>query len=190
MTNFIPGKIITSFTTKNGDKAIVRYPKWEDLDVMLEYINNLSQEDTFITYSGETIIKKEQMEFLVKTFEEMESLHRVFLCCVVGDQLAGTCEVRRKLTGKKRTRHVAALGIVIAKKFRGQGIGFNLLKTVIKEAKAKIPGLKMIALNVYEENEIAQSMYKKLGFREVARIPRAILYRGKYMDRVTMVMET
>ena len=39
---------------------VIRYPKWEDLEELTRYINKLSSEDTFVTFSGEEIKKEEE----------------------------------------------------------------------------------------------------------------------------------
>ena len=54
---FMPGQIVKKFFSKKGKEMIIRYPKWEDLEEFTLYINKLSYEDTFITFSGEEIKK-------------------------------------------------------------------------------------------------------------------------------------
>ena len=55
---FMPGQIVKKFFSKKGKEMIIRYPKWEDLEEFTLYINKLSYEDTFITFSGEEIKKR------------------------------------------------------------------------------------------------------------------------------------
>lgn len=55
---FQPGKIVKTFTSKSGKKIVIRYPQWKDLNQLTEYINKLSAEDTFTTFSGEKITKE------------------------------------------------------------------------------------------------------------------------------------
>lgn len=69
---FIPGKIVKKIRLKNDKEAVIRYPKWEDLEGLTSYINELSAEDTFITYSGEKISKEKEADFLASRFKEME----------------------------------------------------------------------------------------------------------------------
>jgi len=35
------GQIIQTFTLKDGRKAIVRTPRWDDLDDLMDFINSL-----------------------------------------------------------------------------------------------------------------------------------------------------
>ena len=38
------GIIVSEFLTKNGNKVILRYPKWEDLDNLVLYWNDIFEE--------------------------------------------------------------------------------------------------------------------------------------------------
>ena len=186
MTNFIPGKVVKKFKTKKGKQAVIRYPKWTDLDALLEYINKLSKEDTYITYSGEEISKKDEMEYLAGIFKKIEKQDIVMLCCFVNDKLAANSSVERDKEGRKRTHHLAEFAIAVDKEFRGEGIGKEIAKTVMKEAEEKIPGLKMLTLYVYDENKVAQKLYNKLGFKNSGTTPEAIKYKDKYIGAVSM----
>lgn len=48
---FTTGKIIKKFKTKKGKEIVIRYLKWEDLDELTRYVNDLSKEDTFVNLS-------------------------------------------------------------------------------------------------------------------------------------------
>ena len=64
----------------------------------------------------------------------------------------------------------AWIGITIGESIgRGKGVGYEAMLFLEKEIAAR--GLKRIELGVFEYNEQAQKLYKKLGYREIARIP-------------------
>jgi len=46
--------------------------------------------------------------------------------------------------------------------------------------------LKVIVLDVYEKNLPALNLYRKMGFKEVGRIPKAIFWKGRYIDDIKM----
>jgi RimJ/RimL family protein N-acetyltransferase len=188
MSKFTPGRIVKTFSTKKGDKAVIRYPFWEDLDQILAYINKLSKEDTFITLSGEKLTRKDEAGYLADWFKAMEMGDKVFLFCFVADKLVATCSVDRNTKSRQRSRHTASFGISVAKEFRSSGVGYNLASTVIAEAKKKIKGLKLIALSVYEKNKIALNLYKKLGFKKAGVIPGGVLYCNEYIDEIKMYL--
>jgi len=74
---------------------------------------------------------------------------------------------------KDRESHVGEFGISIRKEYRGIGLGKKLMKEVLKLAKRELKP-KIIRLSVFSENKIAPNLYKKFGFKEVARIPKQI----------------
>lgn len=186
MSHFTPAKIISTFTTKDNQSAIIRYPKWEDIDVCLDYINTLSAEDTFITFSGEKFTHEQEVKAFSGFFQGIENQHRVLLFCFIGDQLAGICHINRKLSSKKRSLHVGVLGISVAQNFRNLGIASQSIQTTMAEAKKHIDGLKLVYLSVYSANQPAIKLYQKLGFSQCGVLPEAILYRGQYLDKITM----
>jgi len=185
---FIPGKIVKKIRLKNGKEAVIRYPKWEDLEELISYINELSKEDTYITFSGEEITKEKEADFLASRFKEMEFGDCVMLVGIVENTIAGIVDVGRKKRGKARTKHVARLGISVRKQFRDLGLGRALLKTIITEVRQKVEGIKMITLEVYSENKRAINLYKSEGFEEYGKLRKGVFYRGRYIDGIKMVL--
>jgi RimJ/RimL family protein N-acetyltransferase len=186
---FIPGKVIGTFTTKSGKIAEVRYPQWETLSELLKYINTLSAEDTFITFSGEQLTHKEEAEYLASVFVQMDLGHGVWTQCYINNELVGVCEVSRANEQRERTKHVAKFGLTIKKEFRQDGIGFNLAHLTIENAKEHVQDLRIIFLLCFAENQAALKLYHKLGFKEVGRIPKMLYRKGEYSDEIEMIKE-
>lgn len=186
MTDFIPGQIVKTFQSRKGNEIVIRYPRWEDLDALTEYINRLSAEDTFLTFSGEKLSREEEAVYLAGLFQDMEFLRKVHLCAFAGDILASTCAIYKRPEARERGKHVAAMGIAVDARYRGEGIGQELLNATIDEARSKIPDLKIVVLDVYAENQVAMSLYRKAGFRETGRVPGGVLYRGRLIDEIQM----
>ena len=90
---------------------------------------------------------------------------------------------------RRRVRHRSRIGISVAGEYRGVGVGETLLRTVIDWAKQQ-PGLERLELSVFAHNTRAINLYRKLGFVEMARLPKAFkLGDGTYYDDVMMAME-
>lgn len=64
-------------------------------------------------------------------------------------------------------RVLELLSLAVAARFRGQGVGAELLLKAI--AAAQVGGHKKLALNVRKNNESAIRLYRKYEFVEVAR---------------------
>ena len=58
--------------------------------------------------------------------------------------------------------HVADLGLMVAKNYRGRGVGTALLDTAAEWAKAN--GVRKLELHVFPWNEPAIALYEKFGF--------------------------
>ncbi len=186
MTYLIPGREIKRFTSKAGKEITIRYPLWNDLDELVRYVNKISVEDTYITFSGETISRNDEIEFLLDCFRKIERGDAVHLFALEGNKIIGTSEVRREFTHRTRGYHVAGFGISIEDEYREQGIGFELATTVIEEAKKTISGIELVILDVYSENERAIRMYEKIGFMKAGAFPKGLKYKGRYLDDVKM----
>lgn len=160
--------------------------KDDSLD-LCHFINEISKEDTFIRFSGEQVTLPEEQAYVDSELELMQQGDLVKLLCWVDDELAGVIDIHRMIEFRTRKRHVGLLGLLVAKRFRGQGIGKQLLLECIAQAKAHLQGLRMIQLECFATNTAALALYEKVGFREVGRVPEALLHKGEYVDEVVMV---
>ena len=177
------GKIIKTFKSKKGNDVVFRYVKKEDLDAMLAYINELICEDTFIERCGEQITREEEQEVLDTLLDQMKKGEKINVVVEVGGKYVGSGEVRK---GKHRHAHMAELGISLAKEFREEGIGTELLVTLIDEAKKM--KLRLLTLNCFENNPRALHVYEKLGFKCAGVIPGAVSFKGEFVGEVKMYL--
>lgn len=188
MSYFIPGTLVRTFQCKTGETVTLRYPRWEDIDELTRYINELSCEDTYITFSKETVSKEDEMAYLAMCFQMMERGDSVTLFAFVGSTLIGSTDVVRNLNFRTRAKHVGKFGITLAKDFRGLGIGKEASRTVIEEARKKVPGLELLALEVFSENKNAIALYEDLGFKVAGAIPNGLQYQGRRQNDISMYL--
>lgn len=79
-------------------------------------------------------------------------------------------------------------GITITQGYKGIGLGKYLMSEVIELVKKELnPKPKIIQLEVYINNKPAINLYKKMGFKIVAKIPKQIQYKGKLIDEFVML---
>jgi len=108
-----------------------------------------------------------------------------------GELIEAVAEVDGKVVAnsevEKRTGVMSHLGVAVRSGYRGIGIGTEIMKTLIGEAR--MAGLKVLILDHYETNKGARGLYEKVGFKEAGRIPKAIHRDGTYTDLVRMVLE-
>jgi len=184
-----PGAKIEDFTSKSGIKVILRYIQEADATELCRYINELSKEDTFIRFSGETISLGEEKKYVQDQIAKILRGDSTPIVVVYNEKIIGHSSVERNFIDKKRGLHIGDFGLSVAREYRGDWIGQKLMETVIAQAKTQMHDLKIIRLNVYGSNTTAQNLYKKMGFQEYGRLPNGALYKGEYLDMIEMYLE-
>lgn len=176
-------KIVFTGNTLKGNNVLIRYPTKDDARIMCDYINTLSEEKTFITYQGEEINLEYETKYLNDQLEKIKKHTAVQLLVFCEDKLIGISGIDMK---DRVSAHVGVFGVSIAKEFRNEGIGKILIQTVLKEAEANLPQLKIVILEVFSSNPIAIEMYKRFGFQQYGLLPEGVQHKGKYVDHIEM----
>jgi len=174
------GTVFRRFTAQDGREVTLRAPKWSDLDDMLEFINSLVEEEAPIAVN-QKISREDEVDWLSNQLSRLEKDNAVVVVAEVKDKFVGQVEVTPRVG---RLSHVGDLGISLKDGYRGVGIGSELIKEA--EAQALRLGIKTLTLQVFGVNDRAIRVYEKTGFREVGRIHKGALYKGEYIDTVTM----
>lgn len=177
------GKIVFKGHSKGGKEIVIRYPNKNDVQLMWEYINKISKERTFISYQGEEVSLEEEEKFLNSQLEKIAKNLAILLLVICGEKVIGISGIDMK---SRIEKHIGVFGISIAKDFRGEGIGSQLMQLVISEAEKNIPQLEIITLGIFSNNDLAKQMYKKFGFVEYGILPRGIKLEKGYADGVYM----
>lgn len=179
-------KVIFKGHTKNGKEFIIRYPKITDAPKLQRYINTLSREQTFVLFQGEQLSLKEEKDYLRKILKDIQEKKAVVLIVEIDNEIVGNSGLTLK---GRAENHVADFGISIAKNYRGQGLGKQLLTSVIAESKKRLPGLEIISLGVFASNDIARKMYTKFGFKQYGVLPAGLKRKGKPENHLYMFLK-
>ncbi|MEE9323719.1 MAG: GNAT family protein [Candidatus Aenigmarchaeota archaeon] len=182
--SFKPGKVIGKF--KLGKKEIIfRYPKEDDLDILLNYINSIIKERTYLSMQ-KPCTRKEEREFLMDTIKKMKKNDVIFVLAEFNGKPVGSFSLKRNELDAHK--HTAEFGIAVKKGFRGMGLGAHMTNLAIKLAKEKMK-LKIVWLGLTAENKTALHVYEKCGFKEVGLLPKFSNHYGKYIDSILMARE-
>ena len=173
--------IIFQTTTKSGEIVSFRYFTLKDASLMMNYINKISAEKTFIRMQGVQKTLKEEKTWIKNFLKNKDKI--VIIGAFIENKLIGICDIS---LGYGATSHVGDFGITVDKEYRGEGIGKILMELVIKKAIENIKGLKIITLEVFDINLIAKNLYKKFGFTEYGKLPNGLKRRGKFSDSILM----
>lgn len=186
-TNFMAtDQVVFTGKTDKDAEVFIRYPKIEDTQAMLDYINNLSNEKTFILFQGEQMTLEEEQAYVERQLKNIDDKKTVMLLVFNMEKLVGIAQVEQK---DKAEKHLGNFGISVAKEFRGKGIGKLLMQLVIQEAEKNLSGMQIMTLSVFGDNEVAQDLYKKFGFQEYGKLPGGIIHNGRLVDHIYMYKE-
>jgi RimJ/RimL family protein N-acetyltransferase len=100
------------------------------------------------------------------------------LVALAADRIIGELDYARRLG-------VGELGMMVAREWRGRGVGSALLAAAIEHAR--VEGVHKLSLEVFPHNEAAIALYRKFGFVEEGR--RVRHYRrvsGELWDVIAM----
>ncbi len=183
------GQFYKRFTAKNGKEVVLRSMKWEDIDSVLKYADDLYQEWENNLSFGVPMSKKPTFE------EEGRWLADNLLSIEQGKQVCVVAEVDGKLAGCSQVdkpqniamSHYGDLGISLSKEFRDTGIGSEMMKTLLDESRKA--GFVFIELKVFSSNPRAIHLYEKMGFKQTGRVPSKIIRNGNQIDDIIMVIE-
>lgn len=175
------GRIIRRFSAKDGRQVVLRTPRWEDLDDLLKLINSLVQEKANIV-RDQKVSRDDEIDWLAGALSRLEREEEIYLVAEVDGRVVANSELSRKTGGYGQ--HVGGIGIAIEKRFRDVGVGTEMMKALIEEARAI--GLKVLTLTAFANNKRAIHVYKKLGFEETGKIPERFFKGGKYIDELVM----
>ncbi len=176
-------KIVHQGKTKKGKDIIIRHLEKDDLNELWRYINEISQEKTYIRFQGEETTLQEEKKYVESFLKKVENVEGVKLLVFHDNKLVGVADIYLQ---EKTSHHVGTFGITIAKDYRGEGIGKLLMNLTIEEGKKLMPNLKIIQLAVFSNNGIACSMYERLGFTRFGMLPKGTLHKGQYVDHIYM----
>ena len=93
-------------------------------------------------------------------------------------QVVGWCDVLPQV-GQMRL-HAGVLGMGVAVGERGKGVGKALIYAAVAKAHAR--GLSRIELTVHSENQVAQSLYRSVGFVHEGTLRKAWYLDGQHFD--------
>ena len=181
---FKEGKILETFCVeKNGKKieVTIRYPKKSDLRQIWKFYNKVIKETEFLPRITPVSLSDER-KWLAGVLDGMRKNDKIQIFAEYDGRISGSCSIERRPT--QRHAHIAGFGICILQEFTGMGLGKRLMREIEKEAlKSRF---KIVELSVYGRNKIAQSLYRKMGFKAGGKVPKAVKIRHGFDDDIKM----
>jgi len=176
-------------TSLKREKIKIRRLSSKDLSKVEEFqdfFNSLIKEDAMIQ-ANKKVTLNEERKWLIEKLKEIKKKRTLTLVAENRKKIVGIAEIKLDWG---RQNHVGHYGIMVRKEYRRRGLGKCLTAEVLKLAKKELrPPPKIVRLSVYAENKPAIELYKKFGFREVARIPKQGKFQNKLVDEIIMLLD-
>ena len=175
------------YTLKDGRKALIRSPKEEDIQGMLDYLVQSAEETDFVLRYPEEC-SRYTAEGERELFDRINrSDTEAMLVCIVEGKVAGNCQIT--WNNRIKTRHRASVAIALLRDYWNQGIGTRLFQELIKIAEDHENILQM-ELEFIEGNSRARALYEKMGFRITGVGVNAVrLKDGTLLNEYHMIRE-
>ncbi len=172
-------------TLKNGKDLVIRSPKIDDVQPILDYINQVSTESENLSFGeGEAPFTKEgEIKYITSLQTDP---HKIMALGEIMGELIAVSDISGPTL--PRLKHFGELGLSVMKKYWNIGVGKALLEYLIDWAKTD-GDLKKINLQVKESNDSGIYLYKKLGFVEEGKLSRGMYINGKFYNIICMGLE-
>lgn len=149
-----------------------------------EFVNSLTAEDVKILFNEKATLKEEK-QFIKNALSAAKKKSEVYLIAECDNDIVGITSVKLE---KWRKNHIGGLGIAIRNGYREMGLGKQMMSEIINLAAKQLkPNPKIIQLNVFVNNKPAINLYKKMGFKIIARLPKQIQYKNKLVAEFIMM---
>lgn len=166
------------------EKITYRRAKESDAEKIVAFYNYVGGETSYLSFEkDEYPMGAEAQAESIRDLEGNET--NIMLIAMDGEEIAGIATISS--SHKIKARHDGELGIVVAKRYQGKGIGTELIRQLIEWAKGN--GMtRRISLDTRADNVKAVELYMKFGFIVEGCRRNATLLDGKYYDLYVMGM--
>jgi RimJ/RimL family protein N-acetyltransferase len=164
------------------EQVKVRRAREADAEALTTYMAGLMAERLDTISRRESSSVSEQQDWILQAATAERGL---ILLAMAGDAVVGVLDL---WAGERpEYRHAGRLGMSVARKWRGRGVGRKLLTRAIEEARAW-PGFARLELECVVWNTPAIALYESLGFVIEATMAKAINLRGTPEDMLLMAL--
>jgi ribosomal protein S18 acetylase RimI-like enzyme len=129
------------------------------------------------------LTRDEEANWLASRIVQSENGDSVNVVAEVDGRIVANGQIKRGHYSE--SRHHGELGLTVMGAYRGIGIGREIVKILLGEARRI--GLKSVDVEFLSNNKAAVHTYQKAGFIEAGRIPRKVYRKGKFLDSLIMV---
>ena len=160
-----------------GDRLYLSPMNPDDVNAYLEWMNEDRMLAVHFGQYPQMVSAKSDLDWL---YAPPENMRRFAIVLFDNDALIGSIS----LHNIDHLNRNAYIGVFIGgAQNRSKGYGAEAIRLVL-DYGFRTMNLHSINLTVHADNKEAISCYKKVGFREVGRLPEVLFVDGKYVDKI------
>jgi L-amino acid N-acyltransferase YncA len=163
---------------KNREQVMIRLMVPDDEKKLLEFFKNVPEDDRLVLRNDTTdpeVIKRWANEIDYDKVFPVIAEHR--------GEIVGDATLHMKQYGWQR--HIGEIRIVIAKEFRGKGLGKVMIHELLEKAAGV--GLQHIQLSFVETQVREIKIFERMGFQKIATLPKYVMdVTGQEHDLIIM----
>lgn len=165
-------------------QIVYRRAREGDAGKIVDFYNYVGGETSYLSFEkDEYPMNVKEQEENIRSLEGKKA--SIMLLAMDGEEIAGIATINS--SAKIKARHDGELGIVVAKRYQGQGIGTELIRQLIQWAKGNGVTTRL-SLDTRADNVKAVELYMKFGFVVEGCRRNSTLLDGKYYDLYVMGM--
>lgn len=164
--------------TELAEGVRIRGARPKDARGVVKLLADVAAEGKYLRMEDQTPTPRQ----LQRRFRRGQEDEHAVLVAVVGREIVGHLDVAREAGNV--TRHVASLGMAVAKEWRRRGVGAALIREALDWARRV--GVEKLGLAVYPHNVAAVSLYRRFGFVEEGRLTGHSKKASGYEDEIIM----
>ena len=160
---------------------IIREAVSDDAEKMIQYLNQVGGESDYLLH-GENEFTVPIEGVRRKLAMSQASANSIILIALENEQIIARAELEGYPAA--RIRHRAKFSISVRKDYWNQGIGTEMLKSIIEQAKKM--RIRVIELEVISDNARGINLYHKMGFDDIGVYKDYFYVNGLFKDAVVM----
>lgn len=172
---------------------VVRELRWNDFDALTEsywelYDERARGEPIGISLFAERPSRAAEARWFSDLVAAVETGEKIVVVAELDGRAVGQCTIGPTFPGGPGSdgAHVGELGILVDHRYRGRGLGREMIVRALEQARARY---EIVRLWVFSTNERAKRLYLSLGFLPSGRQPYAVRRGSEYIDAELMWLD-
>ena len=161
-----------------------RAPRPEEAEAIVAFYNAVGGETSYLSFEKDEYpldVPAQKQAILALEGDPINAM----VLAMAGGEIAGIATISS--SHKIKSRHNGELGIVVAQKYQGRGIGTELIRRLTDWARGNGVTTKL-SLRTRADNVAAVQLYLRLGFTVEGCLKGDTLLNGQYYDTYWMGM--